>query len=119
MPGGFATVTFANNPICVNYVGTGVQFALNLPFVPSAVEFNSASLSWTWYRGMIFGDAIVATGTRSVSANNLAGVLDVLDGSGVASTNVGTTTAIMGLLIGTNTIVNNGSGQMYFGKIYR
>ena len=120
MPGGFSTPTFSNNPVAVTYVGNGVQFALNLPFAPTACRFWGATLSWEWCRGMSFGDAKVATGTYSIGTQpETGGVLDVLDGSGIASTNVGTTTQVIGLLIGTNTTVNNGGGVQYRGLIYR
>ena len=118
MPSGVATTTFANNPIAFSYVSNGVQFALNMPFVPSACSFWASTLSWTWQRGLGFGVALnMCSPTEALIATG--GVLDVLDGSGVASTNVGTTTATIGLLIGTNTIINNGAGVAYRGLIYR
>jgi len=118
MPSGVATTTFSNNPVALSYVGNGAQFALNMPFVPSVCTFWGGTLSWTWARGLGFG---VATNMCSPTEALIGtgGVLDILDGSGVASTNVGTTTAVIGLLIGTNTIINNGGGVQYRGLIYR
>ena len=118
MPGGTATPTIANNPVFVGYTGSGLQFALNLPFIPSHCHFAAGTLQWSWYAGMGFGDAILATGSFVITPNTGC-VLDTLDGSSVASTNVGTTTAVMGLLIGTNTIINNGGAPVYRGLVYR
>ena len=119
MPGGVATPTIANNPVAFSYVSNGVQFALNMPFVPTMVQFYGGTNSWAWVRGFGFGDATITTPTSANGRSNTACVLDILDGSGIASTNVATTTAVIGLLIGTNTFVNPGSGLNYYGQIYR
>ena len=114
MPSGVATPTIANNPVAHSYVSNGVQFALNMPFVPSAVHYWGGSESWAWARGLPFGQAY---GTTTLIAT--AAVLDFLDGSGLASANVATTTTVIGLLIGTSTTVNPGSALQYRGLIYR
>ena len=119
MPSGVATVTISNNPVAHSYVSNGVQFALNMPFVPSMVQYWGGTSSWVWARGLGFGDAILSSPTSVNGITNTGCVLDILDGSGVASTNVATTTAAIGLLIGTNTTVNPGSALQYRGLIYR
>lgn len=92
--------------------------ALGIGFIPSAVTFWSLSLQWSWVRGMAFGDARIATSAWGVGATT-GGVLDILDGSGVASANTATTSSVIGLLIGTNTTVNAAGGPTYFGLCYR
>lgn len=115
MPGGVATPTIANNPVAHSYLGNGAQFALNMPFVPSAVQYWGPTAAWGWVRGLGFGEAINFSTPTQVIATG--GVLDILDGSGLATTNVGTTTAVIGLLIGTNSTVN--ASITYRGLIYR
>ena len=114
---GFATVTVANSPVGFTYVGSGATLALAIGFIPTAVQFWAGTLSWAWVEGLGFGEAYsMASPTEAIST---AGVLDKLNGSGVASTNVGTTSQVIGLLIGTNTQVNNGGGSIYRGLCYR
>ena len=120
MPYGTATPTIGLNAVMpFSYVGTGAVVALGIGFVPSAVQFWGASYSWSWVTGMAFGDAKIATITNGNSTPNTGGVLDGLFGSGVASANTATTSTVIGLLIGTNTVVNNGGGPTYFGLCYR
>ena len=119
MPSGVSTTTFANNPVAHSYLSNGSQFALNMPFVPSLCTYWGGSFTWTWARGMGFGTAYVLSGTSILDGGTTGCVLDILDGSGVASTNIGTTTATIGLLIGTNSIVNSGAALQYRGLIYR
>ena len=114
---GFATITFANSPTPFTYVPTGATLPLAIGFIPTAVQFWSVSASWSWARGMAFGDAKTATVNNTIGPVT-GGVLDVLDGSGLASANVATTSSVIGLLIGTNTQVNSG-GSSYFGLCYR
>jgi len=118
---GIATPTIANSSIVpLSYVSTGATFALAIGFIPSKVEFYATTNSWVWIRGMAFGDAVTATGSYVSQSDPRTGcVLDVLDGSGVASTNVATTSQTIGLLIGTNSIVNNGAALTYRGVCYR
>ncbi len=113
---GFATVTIANSPVHFTYVGSAAALALAIGFVPTSVEFRSATLGWTWTRGMGFG---VAFNTNSPTEQLITtgGVLDILTGSGQASTNVATTSSVIGLLIGTNTNIN--SPATWYGKCYR
>src|SRR3990167_2058694 len=97
---GFATITVANSPVAFTYRGSGATLPLAIGFVPSAVMFWAGTLSWSWVRGLGFGEAYsMASPTEAIST---AGVLDVLDGSGQASTNVATTSQVIGILIGTN-----------------
>ena len=117
MPYGTATPTFASTAMGFTYAGTGATVALGIGFIPTAVQFWSLSLSWSWVRGLAFGDARVATSAWSIGATT-GGVLDVLDGSGAASANTATTSQVIGLLIGTSTVVNN-VGATYFGLCYR
>ena len=115
---GFATVTIANSPIGFSYVSTGATLPLAIGFVPTAVKFWSGStVSWAWVRGMGFGEAFSASSPTAAIAT--AGVLDVLDGSGAASTNVGTTSQVIGILLGTDTQVNSGALLAYRGLCYR
>ena len=119
MPYGTATPTIGLNAVMpFTYVGTGGVMALGIGFVPSAVQFWSASYSWAWVTGMAFGDAKTATVTVN-NGPNTACVLDGLFGSGLASANTATTSTVIGLLIGTNTVVNNGGAPVYFGLCYR
>jgi hypothetical protein len=115
---GFATLTIANSPVPFNYVGSGATLPLAIGFVPTHVSFKATTISWEWTRGLGFG---VAFNTVSPTEQLITtgGVLDILDGSGDATANVGTTSTVIGLLIGTNTIINNGSGQTYYGLCYR
>ena len=101
------------------YVGTGATLQLNIGFIPSAVMVWGTTYTWSWVKGMAFGDAKTGTITFGNSSPNTGGVLDVLDGSGVATANTATTTVAIGLLIGTNTIVNNGGAPQYFGLAFR
>ena len=117
MPYGTYTPTVANSPLPFTYPGTGATVALGIGFIPTSVQFFGATLSWLWVRGMAFGDAHTFTPSWSLGPVT-GGVLDVLDGSGRASTNVGTTSSVIGLLIGTNTAVNS-PGSTYFGLCYR
>lgn len=114
---GFATVTFATSPMAFTYVPTGAALPLAIGFVPTAVYFWSVSASWSWCQGMAFGDAHTATVNNTIGPVT-GGVLDALTGSGRPSTNVATTSTVIGLLIGTNTQVNSG-GSSYFGLCYR
>jgi len=120
MPYGTATPTIGLNAVQgFSYAGTGAAVALGIGFIPTAVQFWGGSLTWSWVRGMAFGDAKVGTSSFGITSPQTGGVLDVLDGSGLASTNTATTSSVIGLLIGTNTIVNNGGGTVYFGLCYR
>jgi hypothetical protein len=116
---GFATPTIVNSPVPFSYIGTGATLPLAIGFVPNAVRFWAGSLSWEWCDGMAFGQAKTATLTYSIENPVTGGVLDKLTGSGRATTNVATTSSVIGLLIGTNTTVNNGAGLQYFGLCYR
>ena len=118
MPYGVATPTIAMNAVVpFSYPGTGATVALGIGFVPSAVQFWALTTSWSWVRGLAFGDARIFTPSYSLGPIT-GGVLDILIGSGVASANVATTSPVIGLLIGTNTSVNS-PGQTYFGLCYR
>jgi hypothetical protein len=117
MPYGVATPTIASSPVPFSYPGTGAAVALGIGFIPSAVQFYGGTLSWAWVRGMAFGAAYALSGTAAVTVVT-GGVLDVLDGSGVASANTATTSQVIGLLIGSSSSVNNG-GVTYFGLCYR
>lgn len=113
---GFATITFANNPVPFTYIGTGATLPLAIGFVPTSVQFRAVTIGWTWTRGMGFGVAHnICSPTEALIPTG--GVLDILDGSGVASTNVGTTSKVIGLLLGTSTHVN--TPIQYFGLAYR
>ena len=111
--------TAVNSFVPFNYTGTAATLPLAIGFIPSAVMFWGSTYSWTWVRGMAFGDAKTATITFGNSNPNTACVLDVLDGSGNASTNVATTSKTIGILLGTNTVVNNGGSVVYFGLCFR
>ena len=118
MPYGTATPTFGiNTGVGFNYVGTGAVLALGIGFIPSKCEFYGGSQTWIWINGMAFGDARTAT-TSWTFGPNTACVLDQLNGSGRASANTGTTSSVIGLLIGTNTVVN-GNVVPYFGYCWR
>lgn len=119
MPYGVATPTIAVSPVPFSYIGTGATLALGIGFIPTSVRFVALTNSWEWTRGMPFGDAMMATTTIGLTSPNTGGVLDVLDGSGIASANTATTSQVCGLLIGTSTIVNNGAALMYRGLCYR
>ncbi len=110
--------TAVNSVVPFNYQGTAATLPLAIGFIPSAVMFWGGTLSWSWVRGMGFGDAKVVSGTAANATAQTACVLDVLDGSGNASPNVATTSKTIGILIGSSSIVNNG-GQVYFGLCFR
>ena len=115
---GFATVTVANSPVGFTYVGSGATLALAIGFIPTAVRFRAGTLGWEWYRGLGFGEAYnTSSPTEALIATG--GVLDVLDGSGNATANVATTSQVIGLLIGTNTHINNGGAIVYRGLAFR
>ena len=116
---GFATVTIANSPVAFTYAGSGATLPLAMGFVPSACTFWGGTYTWTWVRGMGFGTAYVMSGTAITDQGATACVLDILDGSGQASTNVATTSQVIGILLGTNTVVNNGGVVSYRGLCYR
>ena len=118
MPYGVATPTIGMNAgVAFQYVGTGATVALGIGFIPSRVTFESASYTWTWTDGMSFGDAKTATVSWTIGPTT-GGVLDKLTGSGRASTNVATTSSVIGLLIGTSTVINNPAAT-YFGYCFR
>ena len=117
MPYGVATLTIANSPVPFRYAGTGATVALGIGFIPTSVFFWGTSSTWAWSQGQSFGDAKTATVNWTIGPVT-GGVLDTLNGSGVASTNVATTSSVIGLLIGTNTSVNS-PGDTYFGVCYR
>lgn len=114
MPYAVSTPTIADSPVAFSYVSSSSSFCLDLPFVPSAVQVWSSTNTWTWFRGLGFGQAIGSTTFIST-----AGVLDFVDGSGVASANIGTTTKVIGLVLGTSSIVNNGAALQYYGLAHR
>lgn len=118
MPYGTATPTIGNNPVPFTYAGTGATVALGIGFIPTVIQMRAATLGWTWIRGLGFGVAYNTT-SPSESLISTGGVLDILDGSGAASTNVATTSQVIGLLIGTNTIINNGGAPVYYGLAFR
>ena len=113
---GFATVTIANSPVHFNYIGTGATLPLAIGFVPTSFEARAVTVGWTWTRGMGFGVAFNLA-SPSEALISTGGVLDILDGSGNATANVGTTSQVIGLLIGTNTHVNTPIN--YFCRAYR
>ena len=119
MPG-VATPTIGLNAVVpFSYQGTAAVQALNFGFIPSGCQFWAGTISWAWVRGMSFGQAWVSSGTAVAAGGDTAAVLDILDGSGVATANTATTSQVIGLLIGTNTIVNNAGVGDYRGVAYR
>jgi hypothetical protein len=102
---GVATPTIGNSPLPFSYQG-GQGPVLNIGFIPSMVMFSHATQSWHWVRG--FGFGVVQTFASSPTAVATGGVLDILDGSGVASPNISTTTIAIGLVLGTSTVVSAG-----------
>ena len=113
---GFSTVTVANSPLPFTYQATSAALPLAIGFIPTAVYFWGVSSTWSWCRGMAFGDAHTASVNFTIGPVT-GGVLDILDGSGRASPNVATTSPVIGLLIGSNTQVN--AGGTFFGLCYR
>ena len=120
MPIGVATPTIGLNAVVpFSYQGSGGVMALNFGFIPSACVFYTGTASWSWVRGMAFGQASIASGSFGSATTPVAAVLDILDGSGAASANTATTSQVIGLLIGTNTVVNNAGLGDYRGLVYR
>lgn len=117
---GVVTSTVANAAfVNFSYLSSGLQMPLDFGFVPTSCEFVGGTSSWSWHRGMAFGEAHIATSTAAITTA-VAAVLDILDGSGVATTNMATTTVEgIGILIGTNTTVNPGSSLSYRGRAYK
>lgn len=107
------TIGFSAAVPCSYQGGQGP--VLHFGFIPSAVQFSHATQSWHWYRG--FGFGVVQTYASSPTLVATGGVLDVIDGSAVSTTNIGTTTKAIGLVLGSSTVVS--AGGTYRGIAFR
>lgn len=111
-----------SSQVAVSYLSTGAARCIDIGFIPSFAQFWSGSLSWVWGPTLTFGQAIagqIAGASNSWTAVTTAGVLDTVDGSGNASPNIATTTKAIGLVIGSNSVVNSAAGITYFGFALR
>ena len=110
---GVATITAAvDSHVLFSYPAGGGALCLNIGFIPSYITMNNGTSTWAWARGVGFGNVLVSSPTASTG-----GVLDVLDGSGIATANIATTTKAIGLVVGTSTAITNGG--TYLGLAFR
>lgn len=114
---GVMTPTIANSPVPFSYQGNGTSnFCLNLGFIPQGILAFNGTTSWAWVNGMAFGH-VYAISSGSWGTADTGGVLDTVNGSGVATTNIATTTKAIGLVLGTSTAVQ--AGGTWFGLAFR
>lgn len=113
---GIASPTIGQNAYAMyTYVSTGAGLCLDIGFIPQYCRFVSASNTWEWHSNMSFGQAT----TDGATLVSTGGVLDTINGSGQATTNIATTTRAVGLVVGTNIVVNNGGLLTYTGFALR
>lgn len=101
-----------------SYLSTGAAQCVDLGFIPQYITATGGTNTWVWNPNMTqFGTAFLWTVATATIATGC--VLDTIDGSGVATTNIATTTKAVGIVLGTNSFVNSGAALRYTGFAIR